>query len=40
MPVTALFLGLSAMFLAAGTAGGESNTCDTENDHDWHIVCP
>ena len=37
---TALLFGLSAMFVATGTAGAESRPYSVECDNDWHTPCP
>jgi hypothetical protein len=36
----ALFLGLSGMFLVAGTASAATSTYSIACEEDWHTPCP
>lgn len=38
--VSALFLGLSALFLTTAPAAAEGQPYTTQCDSDWHNTCP
>ncbi|TDV41088.1 hypothetical protein [Actinophytocola oryzae] len=40
LSVSALFLGLSALFLVTGTATAQNAPYTLQCDEDWHTPCP